>query len=193
MDSQAIKRVSTAIKALLDRGLRDKNGNPPETVFVGPLDDPTSSGFKMHLFLYRIAVNADLRAAEHVVPPADPTVPAKVYCDSLPLDLHFLLTAGTKAAGGELDDLALLGRTMQLLNAATELSGVDLQNDVVHISLDPIGSEEMSRVWALFPTANYRTSVAYLVTPVWVDPETPPVDATPIVEETYDATPIGVR
>ena len=39
----------------------------------------------------------------------------------------------------------------------------------MHVSLDPLTTEESSRIWALFPTANYRTSVAYIATPVWID------------------------
>lgn len=191
MDSQAIERVTKAVKTLLDDSLKDQSGNPKETVFVGPLDEPTGAGFKMHLFLYRVSANPDLRTAEHEASPTDPKNPATTYRDSLPLDLHFLLTAGANNAGGQLDDLGLLGRAMQVLNATPELGGANLQNETVRITFDPIGGEEMSRVWSLFPTANYRTSVAYLVTPVWLDPVAPPVDAAPVVEETYDATPIG--
>jgi len=191
MDSQAIERVTKAIKALLDDSLKDKNGNPAETVFVGPLDEPTGTSFKMHLFLYRVSANPDLRTSEHTALPADPKTSATTYRDSLPLDLHFLLTAGANNAGGQLDDLGLLGRAMQVLNAMPKLNGASVQNETVRITFDPIGSEEMSRVWSLFPTANYRTSVAYLATPVWIDPATPPADAVPVVEETYDATPIG--
>ena len=56
-------------------------------------------------------------------------------------------------------------------------------NEVTRVTLDPVGSEEMSRIWALFPTVNYRTSVVYLVTPVWIDPAQPPVNAPPVVQE----------
>ena len=47
----------------------------------------------------------------------------------------------------------------------------------VRVSLDPVSTEEMSRIWTLFPTANYRTSVAYVASPVWIDPDQPPAGA----------------
>jgi len=185
MDSNAINRVTTTLKKLLDDSLSAANGGAAETVFVGPLDDPNSGGFKMLLFLYRIAVNADLRSSEHIGPPASPGSPPTIYKTSLPLDLYYLITAGTQNAGGELTDLSLLGRAMQVLNDTSSLQGSAVQNETVRITIDPVASEEMSRIWTLFPTANYRTSVVYLVSPVWIDPAVPPVPPSPVTNEQY--------
>ena len=63
MDSTAINRVTSALKKLLDDSLRASNGNAAETVFVGPPDDAASGSFKMLLYLYRLAANADLRSS----------------------------------------------------------------------------------------------------------------------------------
>jgi hypothetical protein len=43
----------------------------------------------------------------------------------------------------------------------------------------------MSRIWTLFPTANYRTSVVYLATPVWIDPAHIAATGAPVVEEPH--------
>lgn len=192
MDFDAINRVTKALKSLLDDALRATNGGAPETVFVGPLDDPGSTGFKVLLFLYRLAVNADLRSCKHVVASALPNQPPTVYEGSLPLDLYYLITAGTKTTGGELTDLSLLGRAMQALNDASVLAGTVVQNEPVRITLDPMAGEEMSRIWTLFPTANYRTSVVYLVSPVWIDPARVPIAAAPVTEETYFVGKVGM-
>jgi hypothetical protein len=183
MDADAISRVTRALKTLLDDALRPPTGD--ETVFVGPLDDPSSSGFKILLFLYRVSLNADLRSTPHVVPGPDPDSPPIVYTDSLPLELRYLLTAGNSQSGGELPDLSLLGRAMQAMNSAPYLTGATVQNEIVRLSIDPVASEEMSRIWTLFPTANYRTSVIYLATPVWIDPERPDAAAIPVVQEPH--------
>ena len=37
------------------------------------------------------------------------------------------------------------------------------------VTLEPLSTEEASRVWTLFPAVNYRTSVGYIATPVWID------------------------
>ncbi|HLK48665.1 MAG TPA: DUF4255 domain-containing protein [Bryobacteraceae bacterium] len=186
MDSTAINTVTAAVKALLEEAL-DPAHTGTQHVFVGPLDDAAGDKLNLHLFLYRVAVNADLRSSDHVVPSQLPNQPPTVYQGSLPLDLYYLLTASTKGAADELSDLTMLGQAMQALNDAPVLSGLSVKNETARITLDPIGSEEMSRIWALFPTANYRTSVVYLVSPVWIDPAIPQTAGAPVVEE-----PLGV-
>jgi hypothetical protein len=76
---------------------------------------------------------------------------------------------------------------MQALQLNPELISATLGHEAVHVSLDPLTSEENSRVWALFPAANYRTSVAYLASPVWIDPEVPEPLAHPVIKDRLDA------
>jgi hypothetical protein len=190
MDFNAISRVTEAMKKLLDQALRAEN-NGANSVFVGPLDDPSAADAKMVLFLYRIAVNADLRRGLHEVIAPQPDQPPVTHENSLPLDLYYLITAGTQTAGGELTDLSLLGRAMQALNDSPVLAGPDVQNETVWITLDAVPSEEMGRIWSLFPTVNYRTSVVYLATPVWIDPEQPPTGSAPVVEEPHLVGQVG--
>jgi Pvc16 N-terminal domain len=163
------------------------------SVFIGPLDDPNVGTSQLILFLYRIAPNPSLRNRAHRVPsnpvpfpqPAPP--PATVYRNSLPLDLHYLVTVGTNAAGSEEAFLKPLGAAMQALQLNPELVGAKLGHEAVHVSLDPLSPEDTSRVWALFPAANYRTSIAYLVSPVWIDPEDPEPVAHPVIQDQLDA------
>jgi hypothetical protein len=177
MDGAAIRRVTEA----LQEALRPAIGN----AYVGPLDDPDASEEPAVLFLYRVSINADLRSAEHPVPPQLAGGPSVLHQGSLPLDLRYLLTTGKAGKRGELDALALLGRAMQALQDRPELVGVNLQGETVRVTPDPVSTEEMSRIWTLFPTVNYRTSVAYLATPVWIDPARPPVEGAPVTRETY--------
>ncbi len=177
MDADGIQRVTTALAELLTPVV----GN----VYVGPLDDADANGAQAVLFLYRVAINSDLRSAEHRVAAPAPDQAPIVHRGSLPLDLYYLLTAGTRDTGGELPSLRVLGRVMQALNDTPELVGVPVQGETVRLSLDPVSCEEMSRIWTLFPTANYRTSVVYLATPVWIDPARLPTLGGPVVHETY--------
>jgi hypothetical protein len=62
-------------------------------------------------------------------------------------------------------------------------SGTPMADDVVHVTLEPLTTEEASRIWALFPTVNYRTSVAYLATPVWIDPREASLEGSPVRED----------
>ena len=168
MDANAIKFVSEALQSRLTTAFAAHD--IPGTVYVGPLDNRDADGASVVLFLYRLSVNADLRNDLHLVQPPDPDAQTIAHEGGLPLDLHYLLTAGTPQTGGELDALRVLGFAMQALNDAPSLVGIPVQGETVRLTLDSISSEEMSRIWTLFPTSNYRTSVVYLASPVWIDP-----------------------
>jgi hypothetical protein len=152
------------------------------TVFVGPLDDADASGAALILFLYRVVPNASLRNSERVVPNPSP-LPPNVFRNSLPLDLYYIVTVGTVVNDSEETLLQALGFAMREIQNDPELTGPAVEFQTVHLSLEPLTTEEASRIWALFPTANYRTSIAYLATPVWIDPEQPPLGAGLVVED----------
>lgn len=188
MSADAIQQVSLAIQSRLRTALAAQG--IPGDVYVGPLDDQDALGNSVVLFLYRLAVNASLRNTEHwVVAAANPADPPLVYRDSLPLDLHYLVTAGSTLTGGELDSLRVLGHAIRALNEDPNLVGVSTGGEPIRLSFDPVTSEEMSRIWTLFPTANYRTSVTYIASPVWIDPARPPAVVAAVRRETYDAGP----
>ena len=99
------------------------------------------------------------------------------------MDLHFLLTVGTTPGSSEETLLRALGFAMQALQIDPDLTGFPVNHEAVRVSLDPLSIDDTSRIWALFPTANYRTSVAYLATPVWIDPPGPVPAAAPVVDD----------
>lgn len=179
MKADAILRVTEVLRKRLEAALV-KSGMPG-TVFVGPLDDAEASGAALVLFLYRIVPNANLRNSEHR-PPTSVTPPT-VYQNSLPLDLYYLITVGTTSEATEETPLRWLGYAIQAIQAEPNLVGPDVGQETVHVTLEPLSTEEASRIWALFPTANYRTSVAYLATPVWIDPPAPLPLAEPVVDD----------
>lgn len=180
MKGTAILRVTEALRDRLKIALAASN--VPGTVFVGPLDDADASSATLILFLYRIVPNPSLRNREHRLP-SPGTPPVQVFQNALPLDLYFLVTVGTRPGASEETPLQALGFVIQALQAAPELSGPAVDQETVRVLLEPLSTEEASRIWALFPTANYRTSIAYLATPVWIDPLLPEIAAGPVVED----------
>jgi hypothetical protein len=182
MDANAIQLVSKALQDRVKAAFAAQG--IPGDVYIGPLDEREAEGAAAVLFLYRVAVNADLRNAEHVVQPPGPT-PVTIHEGALPLDLYYLLTARRSQPGRELDALRVLGFAMQALNDTPDLVGLPVQGETVRLTFDPISSEEMSRIWTLFPTTNYRTSVVYLASPVWIDPASPRAPGPPVVEEPH--------
>jgi len=177
MNNDAILRVTAALKKRLEDALNA--ASIPGTVFVGPLDDADASGAKLILFLYRVVPSATLRNREHRVPSNNPPA-VQVYRNALPLDLYYLLTVGTLPGSSEETPLHSLGVAMQTLQAETDLT---IGHETAEISPEPLTTEEASRIWALFPNANYRTSVAYLATPVWIDPLLPDAFAARVAED----------
>jgi hypothetical protein len=188
MKGNAIRQVTDALFDRLKAALTAST--VPGTVFVGPLDDPAASGAALILFLYRIEASTALRNREHRVPsgtpPPSPSV--LVFQNSLPLNLYFLVTVGTKVGTTTEETLlGALGYVMQSLQSDPDLTGPKIDHDTIHVSLEPLSTEEISRIWALFPTANYRTSVAYLATPVWIDPPAPDLIAPPVIQDQLNA------
>lgn len=187
MSANAIFGVTEALRDQLTMALA--SSGVPGRVFVGPLDDADASGAALILFLYRIVPNASLRNRDHPVPSSAPPPVAHVFQNSLPLDLYFLVTVGTIPGSSEETPLRSLGFAMQALQAAPDLipkhsaTGPPVSHETVHVSLEPLTTEEASRIWALFPTANYRTSIAYLATPVWIDPPLAEPMAARVVED----------
>jgi len=183
--ADGIKRVTDALRDRLTAAL--SMSGVPGTVFVGPLDDPNAAGAVLVLFLYRIVPNAHLRNNQHRVLSGSPTPSVQVFENSMPLDLNFLITVGTPPNSSQESMLLALGFAIQLIQAAPELTGVSVNHETVRVTFEPLSTEEASRIWALFPTVNYRTSVAYLATPVWIDPVLPEPVASPVMEQQLNA------
>jgi hypothetical protein len=181
MKADAILRVTESLRGRLEAALAASG--VPGTVFVGPLDDADVSGAALILFLYRLVPSATLRNREHRVASAG-TPPVQVFQNALPLDLYYLVTVGSTPGASEEAPLRALGHVMQSLQSEPTLTGTPVQHETVRVTLEPLSTEDASRIWALFPTANYRTSIAYLATPVWIDPAVPdPVAARVRVDD----------
>ena len=182
MSANAIVDTSNALKQRLEASLASLSG--PPTVYVGPLDDAGASGSALFLFLYRLVPNPNLRNREHTVvapsPPPPQPRPVIVFRNSLPLDLYYLVTVGSSSAYSEETLLNALGLAMQGIQSDPDLI---IRDQTVHVTPEPLSTEEASRIWNLFPTANYRTSIAYLATPVWIDPVEEPPLGHPVVED----------
>jgi hypothetical protein len=184
MKGNAILRVTEAMRVRLQIALAASG--IPGTVFVGPLDDADASGAALILFLYKIVPNPSLRNREHRVASSG-MPPVQVFENALPLDLFYLVTVGTKPGASEETPLQALGFVMQALQTAPELTGAVIDHETVRVTLEPLMTEEASRIWALFPNANYRTSIAYLASPVWIDPALPGPVAAPVVVDELQA------
>jgi len=188
MSAEAIYNVTIALRDRLKAAVtvHGISGN----VFVGPPNE-VASGADLILFLYRLCPSATLRNREHRVASTGPKG-SVVYHNSLPFDLYFLITVGATPAPGEEPLLRALGYVIQALQLDPNLVGTPVGQETVRVTLEPLPTEESSRIWALFPTANYRTSVAYVASPVWIDPPQPEIEAKPVTTDWLNAGALEV-
>jgi hypothetical protein len=183
MSSDAIALVTAELRSRLEAAVG-------EQIYVGPpvAADVNAGGHPLALFLFHIVPNQEQRNRLQQVPrSADPLDPL-VEVDSLPLDIRYLISVfRTEGAGGGLADpseLLTLGQAIGELHARPTIDGSQVPNQMARITPEPYPMEEMSRVWGLFPQTSYRTSMVFLVSPVYLslDPVPP---ATPVLER-YD-------
>ena len=180
MTSQAIQATLTALQRRLRLALA--NGGAPANVYIGPPDDDTAKAADLTILLIRVAPSATLRNAERRLPPANGG-PARVMANATPLDLHLLLTVASPT-GGEPASLGTLGTVVQTLADAPVLGPDEVPDQEARISLDNISTDELARVWAMFPLTTYRPSLLYIVTPVWIDSAVIAEVGPPVVADT---------
>jgi hypothetical protein len=159
-----LQAVTLAIRDLLLAALHAAPGVPPNsfTVYVGPPDAGRTDD-DLILFLLRINPNGELRNVELARPGAGGADAA------LPLDLHYLVTAGSPANAASMESLSRLGQAIRAIEAASPLSVPGIRQDAIWLSLEPMTTDELSRIWGLFPNYNCRSSFVFRAGPVWIE------------------------
>jgi hypothetical protein len=216
MSSQlAIGAVTAVLRNLLDNGMVDAGPviGAIDVTAVAPdtikLDDP-NMGPSLNLFLYRVSPNQGwLNAAL----PAYDSNGSRATNPPLALNLHLLLTAYGKS---DFHAEILLGYAMSLLHehpvldraairraldpsplgpsilppAFQALAASDLadQIEAVTVTLEPMDTEEMSRLWSAIQ-AHYRPTAGYVVSVVLIETTKPAKSALPVLSRgTIDPT-----
>lgn len=184
----AIDRVTGAIVDAIKASLRNAPGVPPGAFNI-VIGAPNGSGGNadLVLFLYLITPAPELRNAERIRPFPGPADPPRLLEPAVPLELHYLLSLGAQTASSTLQGLSLLGDAIRAIEAASPIA-VPGAGQAVWLSLLPLTTDEMSRIWGLFPNENCRSSFAFRASPVWIDPR----EATePAPAVTDDAAVLG--
>ena len=128
---------------------------------------------RVSLFLFHCDVNASLRnqLRSERPPPNQPAGTQARRVEALPMDLRYLITVFREpdASVQTPNELEKLGQIIQVLHVLPTLSGPSMRGQVVRVSPEPYPMEEMSRIWGLFGQAEYRSSIVYMATPVFID------------------------
>ncbi|QAY79310.1 Pvc16 family protein [Sphingosinicella sp. BN140058] len=184
----AIDLVTAAIVDAIKASLRNAPGVPPGAfnIVVGPPNGGGSAD--LVLFLYLITPAPELRNAERIRPFPNLGDAPQSMAPAVPLELHYLLSLGAQTSSAIAQGLAMLGDSIRAIEAASPLAVPAGGQSAVWLSLLPLTTDEMSRIWGLFPNENCRSSFAFRASPVWIDPRAP---AEPIPPVTDDEAIVG--
>ena len=184
-----IRTLTIALANLLQESLSNQPGIPANAfkVQVSPPNGDTANS-ALVLFLYRITPNADLRNVDRIRRP-DAVSPPQLFEPAVPLDLHYLVTTGASAADPNvaLARLTALGDAIRAIEAASPLALPEVFQDAVWLSLDPMTTDELARIWGLFPNENCRSSFGFRSSPLWIDPRQPVPAGPPVVADRANA------
>ncbi len=160
-------RVGQALKARIEA--EPEVGAGKVVLGAPPAASAKLDGPRLGLFLYRVDPCADLRNRPRRLPPPVPGEPAGTEA-GLPLELRFLVTAFCPGdeTGSAAEHLVLLGGALRALERAGPLVDPSLRDQAPRVSLDPLPTEELNRIWGLFPGIPFQTSVGALASPVWI-------------------------
>lgn len=172
--SNAISDIEETLIELLRSEMREINIKPEEIQLLSP-SDAAGKDVRLTLYLYSIIETPSLKNA-----PMEFSSPSEKNRPPLYLDLYFMLTCYPKLSEGDIDkrsreDRQVLGRAMRIFYDNGNLSGSKLKGDLadtleeLHLTLNPINLEDLTRIWSVFPDTPYRTSISYLVTPTRVE------------------------
>jgi hypothetical protein len=166
-------------------------------------DEPKKVEPHVNIYLYQVTPNAAWRNADL---PTRRNDGGLVQRPQVALDLHYLLTF----YGDEdrLEPQRLLGsavRTLHTMPIITRqvirdtitnplfdfLAGSNLADEVELIKLTPtpLSTEELSKLWSVFPQTPYALSIAYQGTVVLIESEETPQKALPVRERSLYVMP----
>jgi Pvc16 N-terminal domain len=166
--STAIRDVSDTLIQLLRTEVGPLLPDPDLIALLSPAE-ANSIGVRLTLFLYSISPAAEYRNELEIAGASMDNLPI-----SMPVNLYYLLTAFSPPqdpTNRSLDSHLLLGRAMRVFFDNGTLLGSSLKGDLprdepLHVSLQPITVEDLTRIWSVFPETALQPSVSYLVTPV---------------------------
>ena len=195
-NSQVLRDISRHLRQLLLDGLSGDEAVGGELLSEGniSLDSParladsgnSNSGTSvalLSLYLYQVTPNAHVNNKPLISSEA-----GEQHYPPLSLNLFYLLTP--QGSSPE-QDLLILGRAIQVLAASPIIQANFLDSLLrpnppeVRLTLNPIGLEEMTRIWNAF-NQPYRLSVCYQVQVVSIDSIRLPLEEQPVTERLLD-------
>lgn len=159
-------------------------------VLASPGEIDINNDVRLSLFLFQILENVYLKNQEmQIKDPSTLTFPP------IALDLYYMLTSYPSGAldltEKIMEEHKILGKAIQVLNDNAILP---INNDELHIMLNPVSLDDITKIWTTFPGKPFRTSVCFLVTPVMIDSSRSPMSVQRVVsKETHYTYMVPVK
>ena len=175
----AIDAVTAAIMDLLKDSLGNEAGHAARARSTSSFGPPERRGSERRPRPVPLSHHA--RAPSCAMPSAcapsrAKRTPPRLLEPAVPLDLHYLLTTGGRRGVVDRKGSSRLGRCASGPSRRPRRSSCPSAfQAAVWLSLLPMTTDELSRIWGLFPNENCRTSFAFRASPVWIDPREPAV------------------
>lgn len=133
------------------------------------IDNPIT----LSVFLYQITENTYLKNDEARI--EDLLKPSAVRRPPLALDLLFLITVISDTNEHE---KRIMGKVMQIFHDNPVIPPKYFQgalkgsNEEIKIIFHPFSIDDLTKIWNTFEESQYRLSVGYIVSPVFIDSQT---------------------
>jgi hypothetical protein len=201
-----INRVTASLAGSLVNGAHVTALRPDDAALQGAETTP-----RVNVFLYQVTPNAAFRNADLPTRGADGTL---IRRPQLALDLHYLFTYYGNDANFE--HQRLLGAVARYLHAYPILTRADVQaveamqdssnsnvlyldsklsaqSELVRLTLVNFSLDDISKLWAAFPTVDFVLSTTYVASVVLIETDdVPPGPALPVLMRRVLAVPLSL-
>src|SRR5262245_13226802 len=164
--SSLIFSVSNTLRKMLNEFLKIRE---EDVLFDSPGELEPIPDNGLALFLYKLSENPSLKNRD--VEQDRYVNPVLLKNPPLPLDLFYLIIPFGNSENRQI----ILEKVMQLFHdfpiLDKSLLSDDLRNSGNHelkILLNELTSDDMNKIWSLFPNKPYRLSISYIITPLMI-------------------------
>jgi len=177
--------VSETLKSLFSKPPPEINLEPSSIIFDSPADIKEDNTSKLLIYLYKTSENADLINAPVDI---DRPMNAKVWIPRKPpqpIDLHYLIVPYGHDRAAEIIMIEWVLDTfydnsiIDPKNYQGALNGSD--NNGIKIIQTPLSMDELNKLWSLFSHKEFKLSLSYMVTPIFL-PTTKTYEAHRVIQ-----------
>jgi len=160
-----IRDVGESLRKLLRDNIKPELSKEDSITFDSPADIESPTTPKLSIFLYKTTENAYLRNS-----PPESVGNTQMRRPPIVFDLHYVFTPYAKDREAE---TIILEKLMQTLYDNPVFRGDNLQGNLkglkdqeIRIVYNNLTTDELNKLWSIFPNKALKLSTSYILTPV---------------------------